>query len=662
MRVSQWVAVLCSGLFHLCVAALPADPAPIIPPDLTAYSALPTITDPVLSQSGRYFAFQANIDARRMVVVVESGGGVIHQIDFGDIKLRSLMWAGDDYVLAISSSTQNLGMFYGGRYELFNFLVIDVATGETRWPIQAASTRVLNAAFGFYPPNRWRGKWQQCVNTLALDRSQFGTKLYIRDGDLDLACFDLASGKLRFAAKGGQTTDGWLMSPSGEILATAYRDSARQQWSLKRGKGVSVFSDKDMLAEHDSRYGADGIIGLGREPGTVLYTVSDTEQATHYREARLDGSAEPVAVFDDRDIAEVVFDRHTQLLSGYRVSGISPSLEMLSDADQARVVGAQKAFPGSQVNFVSMSQNLDRMIVLTESNTDSGTWWLVDIAKGSAEILGNSYPGVRSSQVGGFSSWRYHASDGLPIEAVLTEPPSVADGPLPLVVIPHGGPEAHDKLGFDWLAQAFASRGYLVLQPNFRGSSGYGAEFRNSGFGQWGRKMQSDLSDGVAALVEAGRVDPARVCIVGASYGGYAALAGVTLQRGIYRCAVSIAGVSDPAALLREREVERQHNSMRYWRDYLGVSTSFDGDLDSISPLAKAREATAPVLLIHGKDDLVVSISHSRRMAKALARAGKAHRLVELPGEDHFLSRSHTRRRALEEAVSFVMQHNPPQL
>jgi dipeptidyl aminopeptidase/acylaminoacyl peptidase len=111
--------------------------------------------------------------------------------------------------------------------------------------------------------------------------------------------------------------------------------------------------------------------------------------------------------------------------------------------------------------------------------------------------------------------------------------------------MPHGGPEARDYPVFDWWAQAFASRGYVVLQPNFRGSTGYGAAFLRAGYGEWGRKMQSDISDGLAFLVDAGIADPGRACIVGASYGGYAALAGVTLQKGLYRCAVSVAGISD---------------------------------------------------------------------------------------------------------------------
>ena len=145
-------------------------------------------------------------------------------------------------------------------------------------------------------------------------------------------------------------------------------------------------------------------------------------------------------------------------------------------------------------------------------------------------------------------SVKYKAADGLEITGYLTLPNGREAKGLPLIVFPHGGPASRDTLGFDWWAQAMASRGYAVLQVNFRGSDGLGWEFTKAGFGEWGRKMQTDLSDGVRNLTSQGVVDPKRVCIVGGSYGGYAALAGATLQKDVYRCAVSFGGVDLPFA------------------------------------------------------------------------------------------------------------------
>jgi dipeptidyl aminopeptidase/acylaminoacyl peptidase len=230
------------------------------------------------------------------------------------------------------------------------------------------------------------------------------------------------------------------------------------------------------------------------------------------------------------------------------------------------------------------------------------------------------------------------------------------------VVLAHGGPAARDTMGFDWWAQAIASRGYAVLQANFRGSTGYGEAFMEAGYGEWGRKMQTDLSDGVRWLASEGLIDPSRVCIVGASYGGYAALAGPTLDTGVYRCAVSVNGVSD---LRRMVEVEaragvnRNNETVRYWNRFMGAERLGDRSLDERSPSRLAAQADAPILLIHGRDDTVVPLEQSRLMAQALRRADKPVEFIELEGEDHWLSRSDTRLRMLTETMRFLQAHNP---
>ena len=230
---------------------------------------------------------------------------------------------------------------------------------------------------------------------------------------------------------------------------------------------------------------------------------------------------------------------------------------------------------------------------------------------------------------------------------------------LPLVVLPHGGPASRDRAGFNWWAQALASRGYGVLQVNYRGSDDLGYAFMARGFGEWGRKMQTDLSDGVRHLATKGIVDPARVCIVGGSYGGYAALAGVAFDHGVYRCAVSVAGVSDlhkmvqwsAAGLGRQDRVTQQ-----YWARYMGAVETWD----AVSPALHADAVNAPVLLIHGSDDTVVPFAQSAAMEGALRRAGKPVELITLKSEDHGLSRGATRLEMLRATVDFLAKNNPP--
>ena len=178
-----------------------------------------------------------------------------------------------------------------------------------------------------------------------------------------------------------------------------------------------------------------------------------------------------------------------------------------------------------------------------------------------------------------------------------------------------------------------------------------------------GRKMQTDLSDGVRDLVKKGVVDAKRVCIAGASYGGYAAMAGVTLDTGVYRCASAVAGVSDLRRMLvtEARDAGGSRNAtLRYWQRFMGAKDKNDTSIDSYSPVKQVAQLKVPLQLIHGKDDSVVLLEQSQLMADAMKDAGKSVEMMVLPGEDHYLSRPATRIAMLEAQVAFLEKHNPP--
>jgi dipeptidyl aminopeptidase/acylaminoacyl peptidase len=282
---------------------------------------------------------------------------------------------------------------------------------------------------------------------------------------------------------------------------------------------------------------------------------------------------------------------------------------------------------------------------------------LVDLTSGRTRSLGDVYAGITERYE--TRPLTYPAADGLEIRAYLTLPPGKEPMQLPLVVLVHGGPAARDTADFDWWPQALASQGYAVLQANFRGSA-LGTEFMSAGFGEWGRKMQTDLSDGVRHLAQEGTIDPARVCIMGASYGGYAALAGVTLDPGVYRCAVSVAGVGDLERMLQWERANSSEQAQRFWDRFMGVDGPKDPAVRAISPAENAAAADAPVLLIHGKDDTIVPYAQSEAMLRALRRADKNVELVTLKREDHWLSRGETRVQMLQASTAFLRLHNPP--
>ncbi|MGH8223986.1 MAG: alpha/beta hydrolase family protein, partial [Woeseiaceae bacterium] len=320
------------------------------------------------------------------------------------------------------------------------------------------------------------------------------------------------------------------------------------------------------------------------------------------------------------------------------------------DAMQKAIV---KAFPGRDALVFDRSADYKRIVARVENASNPPVYYLVDFGKGTADIIGEAYPGLADTALGTLEFLSYRTVDGYEIPAYLTLPPGREPKNLPLVVFPHGGPYARDDAGFDWWAQFLVSRGYVVLQPQFRGSTGFGAELYRAGHKQWGRGMQEDISAGVRYLVAKGLVDPARVCIVGASYGGYAALAGAAFTPDLYACAASINGIADiphMSGFIREKGGDDSS-----WRDRIGDPS--DKDVIAFSPSRSIDTIKAPILLVHGANDTVVPVSQSENFARLLEQKGKHHTYVVLPGEDHWLSSSDSRLKLLEALDAFLATH-----
>lgn len=249
---------------------------------------------------------------------------------------------------------------------------------------------------------------------------------------------------------------------------------------------------------------------------------------------------------------------------------------------------------------------------------------------------------------------RYKARDGLGIEAVLSLPKGKEGKNLPLIVMPHGGPWAYDSLDYDYWAQFLAALGYAVIQPNFRGSTGYGSAFTRKGEGQLGLAMQDDVTDAVRWAVAEGIADPARVCIVGASYGGYAAMWGVAKDPDLYRCAISIAGV---ASLRRE---VNDFGAFLYGAKFTADWKRMAPDFAAVSPINAIAKIKAPLLLIHGKKDVTVDFGQSESMFNRMRSAGKTVEFVPLPLADHYFTRGADRVTLLSSIEIFLRKYNPP--
>ncbi|MDQ2641672.1 MAG: prolyl oligopeptidase family serine peptidase [Pseudomonadota bacterium] len=624
-------------------SAVPAAP-------LSVYGQLPGFETAALSPSGERMAIVGELSGERRLVVLEADSTVVLAFPLGDIKIRGIYWAGEQDVLIYKSNTQQLSLidFTADKVELYSMVVVPL-DGRKAWTVFDGNTGIVGGVSGFHGIREKNGKYFGYFGGITLEGSlSLGRQLVSTDPVLYEVSFETAKARKLANRFDGDGYRDWIIGPAGEVAATLDFFNGKGEWAIRNGSGRGI-------ARGVQPTGDVSLVGLGASPDTIVYSVADEEGHIRWMEAPTAGG-EGREILEDAAIRDAVFDERTNQLMGYIAEGDLPAYTLF-DARRQKVMDATlKAFPGMGVHLEGWNQRFNKLIVRTEGSGDPGTWWTVDLTTGAARDIGVSYT-LRAEEVGPVRMFRYTAADGLGISAVLTLPPGVPAEDLPVVVMPHGGPAARDYPEFDWWAQAFASRGYAVLQPNFRGSTGYNMQFLQAGHGEWGRKMQSDLSDGLAALAQEGIVDPARACIVGSSYGGYAALAGVTLQKDIYRCAVSVAGVSDLAEMVETDIRESGSNStlIRVLRKEVGSGR----DLRAVSPLRFADSANAPILLVHGRDDSVVSHAQSASMARALRQAGKPVEFLTLDGEDHWLSRSETRLAMLNRVVAFVEEHNP---
>ncbi len=645
-KLSGWlqplliVAFMAIGFTH---------PAAAEPPALSVYGNLPAFETAAISPSGDHVAIVGVAGDKRKLVVLDKEQAVVLKSDVGNMKVWDLYWAGDDAVLVRVSQTAHLGMeFTASKGELHTILVVPL-DGSKPWAVFENRSDIQGGIRGVYGLNERNGEWFGYFSGMMIERPSKGDPYFITSNP---ALFEVnlkTQKTTRIADRSEEFWRTWVVGAEGKVAATLDYDSRLGEWRIKNQK-------KDVVASGTNPLGGIDLESLGHDGTSVIYARTDenTGESLVY-EAPI-GGGEP-KVLPEVENRALIADKTTRQYIGSWALGDAPSYSFLDAYQQKVIQAATRAFPGSRVELMDWNAKFDRLIVRTDGPNDPVTWWLVNIKTGDAKDLGVSYP-MRAADVGPMRMISYNASDGLTIHAVLTLPPGREPKNLPVVVLPHGGPTARDYPGFDWWAQAFASRGYAVLQPNFRGSSGYGAAFENAGHGEWGRKMQTDISEGLAFLARSGVADPKRACIMGGSYGGYAALAGVTLQQGLYRCAVSFAGVADLQMYYndRMRVTDSNRTTFRAFQKEIGAGRN----LQEVSPVRFAERADAPILLIHGKDDTVVYYRQSDAMADALRRANKPFEFVSLPGGDHWLTTSETRLAMLQAAMTFIEKYNPP--
>jgi pimeloyl-ACP methyl ester carboxylesterase len=464
---------------------------------------------------------------------------------------------------------------------------------------------------------------------------------------------NLASGKSKIRKKLRNNVIDAVVSPDGDFIAEiSYRDngSLGHEVSVEAG-GKTIFKRERL------DFNPLSVWGLDTSGENLIVFLSEGEPYGLFRMALSDGTLTPVDSYGG--LVSPVIDARMRDVVGYEYPD-DFTVQILEDPDlKGQVEAISGAFPDASVTAESWSDNKAYTVVKVEYPGKPLDYFLFEPQSGALSPLGNIAPHLDGRELGHIEPVSYTARDGLEIPAYLTLPPGKtrADGPFPLILMPHGGPETRDTLSFDWWAQAYAAAGYAVLQPNFRGSAGFGLDFRNAGYGEYGDQMVLDVADGAVWAVEQGLSLPGEACVAGASYGGYAALMLPLQESGAVKCVVAVNAVTDPFGMMGESDSNSFYSN--YIERYLGADRfSSNEDRHRITPVDRTAEYSVPVMMIASREDGTVPFKQSENFRRA-ANGAIDLEFIEIEGEDHYLRTSVGRYNVLLNSLDFLQRQLP---
>ena len=635
MRTGTVAAV--AGLSVGCGAALAAAPAPEFP-SVTAFAELPFIEQAELSPDGTFVAGLLAVAGERRICAMNLFDNTkLHCVRIPDgTEPFALRWVNDRNIIVSLQVLANVGSPF--------------VTGPDRMYVSRLVG--MNRDTGKLTKILWNLNGQNAADVLwvATDGSPTielsGQSSILEGDDFWPAVYrvDVETGRSQVIQGGRGGVIDWDADSRGMVrTGVSYDDNSRTMKLLYRGERGG---DLTLIERADTRQREGLLSPVLFLPGTdhALATHDDGNGFTALYEIDLTTQKDVRSVYASdahHDIAAVQTDAGgtTLLAAGdgsadARVHWFDPALADLQ-AKFDKAVGGDPA-SARRATIVSLSRNRQRMLVRVDRPDTPGALYYYDVAAGSMHRI----------------AWYSELLAGRPLSPVKLVHYQARDG-LPIVVLPHGGPWGQDDLNYDYWAQFIASLGYAVLQPNFRGSTGYGTSFLRKGEGQLGLAMQDDITDGLHWAVAQGIADPKRACIVGASYGGYAAMWGIAKNPDLYRCAIAIAGV----ASLR-REVNDFGNDLmqnKYTDDWKRMTPDFL----AVSPINAIAAIKAPLLLIHGEKDVTVDVGQSKSMYKRMLAAGKQVQFIDLPLADHHFGREADRKTLLTAIGAFLAKYNP---
>ncbi len=584
---------------------------------------LPDVSRPTLSPDGNYLAFLARSGNRLGLAVIDIERRTSRMIaTLPDADIIEHYWVNSTRLVFVTGNVFDAAGTVS-PWRTGGLFAVDRDGGDTRrlaLPMGAGRSLIL------------RPRYTRVMATLA----DGGDHIIVAANERDFDSSDVYRLDTRTARKTLLSYD----NPGDVQLWALDRDGLPRAALSGKGTQSRVFYRRDVQSPwikwfdgdfrepliRVSAIGYDGaIIGFGLRDKSVAATVNTRQTSALLRLDEQGQTQQVLAARDDYDMAQPVFDPVAKKLVGASYVGERQMIVWLDDAWASLQRQIDQVLPNAVNVFVPPEQG-KRMLVRSYTDRNPGTVYLYDFRTRKLEFLIDSRPWLKPAQMAQSRIVKFAARDELPLSALLTLPNDSSGKKLPMILIVHGGPWVPPySWGWDAEAQFFASRGYAVIQPNFRGTTGLGLKHQLASYKQWGLAMQDDLTDTVAWAVKQGIADPKRICIYGASYGGYAAMQALVRTPELFQCAANFAGITD--LLLFHSVTWSDLSDSDFQRHLLPVMVG-DPDRDRAqlrltSPALNADKITAPVFMAYGGEDRRVPIIHGERMKGALERLGK---------------------------------------
>ncbi len=611
---------------------------------VSAYASLPMVSNVQLSPDGKRIAMLKNLKGNQVLMTYNLANGEsqpILQSDNIKINLNWYVWGNNDVLLISTGSLSKEGTT---KYTTTRLYKYDLSTDK-------------ELSLLVKPKISHKEKVVQIQdNVISLMPSEPDKILmainYEHWSKPSLYEVNIRT-KQRSRIKRYKTyIDNWFADQQGKPRITYKVDDTEISYKLFNTKGEL---ERDLWSYEVFEQDVVHVLGFDAEPNILFIRALHQGKYAVFKVDLTDRELNRELVYADANYdvdGSLIYSPKTGAVVGLSHEGDEDNKIYWDKEYLAFKQSLNKALPDSDNTIISMSKDQNKYVLYSSSVQRPGDYLLGNRKNKKLEFLASLYPEINATNYAAKTLVKYQARDGLQIEGYLTTPLNAPkDAKLPAIILPHGGPMARDYAGFDYWSQLFANRGYLVFQPNFRGSSGYGYDFEMASVKGWGLAMQDDLQDATHWLIKQGLVDANKVCIAGASYGGYAALMAAVKHSDTFKCAASFAGVTDLEQILRDAN---GFTNKKIVHKQIGKDSE---QLEATSPVNFANKINIPILLIHGTDDQIVPVKHSQVMTEALTKQNKQVNYIEIKHANHSLSNQAHRIQTLEAMADFFAKH-----